>query len=97
MSKIYHKLFYHVIWRTYLSKPDISPEIEKVLFPFLEDKAKKFRCYIFGVNGVEDHVHAAISILPSLAVSDIIGKLKGSSSYFLNRELRITEDFSWQD
>jgi len=97
MSKIYHKLFYHVLWRTYLSKPDISPEIEKVLFPFLEDKAKKFRCYIFGVNGVEDHVHAAISILPSLAVSDIIGKLKGSSSYFLNRELRITEDFSWQD
>ena len=97
MSQIYHKLFYHVVWRTYLSRPEISPQIEKVLYPFLENKAKRFRCHIFGVNGVEDHVHAAISIPPAVAVSDAIGKLKGSSSYFLNKELQITEDFSWQD
>ena len=96
MSQVYHRLFYHIIWRTYLSRPDITPEIEKVLYPFLMDKAKRYHCSIHGVNAVEDHIHMAISIPPSIAVSDAIGKLKGSSSHFLNRELQITQDFSWQ-
>jgi hypothetical protein len=30
-------------------------------------------------------------------ISDIIGKLKGGGSYFLNKELQITKDFHWQD
>lgn len=97
MGQTYHKLYYHAIWRTYRSEPSITPDIEKVLFPFLKNKAKRFKCYIFEVNGTKDHVHVAMSIPPTVAVSDILGKLKGSSSYFLNKELQITDDFSWQD
>jgi putative transposase len=96
MSQVYHRLFYHVIWRTFLSRPDITTETEKVLYPFLIEKAKGYHCYAHGANGVEDHVHLAISIPPSIAVSDVIGKLKGSSSHFLNRQLQITQGFSWQ-
>jgi putative transposase len=38
-----------------------------------------------------------IHIPPAESISDIIGKIKGSSSYFLNKELQITKNFSWQD
>ena len=96
MSQVYARLFYHVVWRTYLSRPDITPRIERFLFPFMKNKAKRFHCFIYEVNGTEDHVHLAIAIPPSVAVSDIIGRIKGSSSYFLNNELQITTDFSWQ-
>jgi len=97
MGKVYYKLFYHAVWSTHLREPLITPEIEKVLYPFIENKAKRFHCFIHGINGVEDHTHVAISIPPAESVSDIIGKLKGSSSYFLNMELQITQNFSWQD
>lgn len=97
MGQIYHRLYYHLIWRTYLSQPIITTEIEKVLYPFLKNKAKRFKCHICEANGMEDHVHVAMMMPPSVAVSDIIGKLKGSSSYFLNREIQITTNFSWQD
>jgi putative transposase len=97
MGQVYYKLFYHAVWRTKHSSPVITPAIEKVLFPFLENKAKRFGCYIHGINGTEDHIHAAMTIPPSESVSDIVGKLKGSSSYFLNKELQITKDFHWQD
>ena len=97
MSKVYHRLFYHAIWATRLREPLITPAIEKVLFPFMNNKAKRFDCIPHGIGGVENHVHIAITIPPAESVSDIIGKLKGSSSYFLNKELQITENFSWQD
>jgi len=53
-----------------------------VLFPFLENKAKRFGCYIHGINGTEDHIHAAMTIPPSESVSDIVGKLKGAVHIF---------------
>ncbi len=97
MGQVYYKLFYHVIWRTKYNLPIITTAIENVLYPFIENKAKRFDCFIHGINGTEDHVHAVITIPPADSVSDIIGKLKGSSSYFLNKELQITKDFHWQD
>ncbi len=97
MGKIFHKLFYHVIWTTHRREPLVSDEIEKVLYPFLENKAKRFRSSIYGIGGFADHIHVAICIPPAESVSDIGGKLKGSSSYFLNKELQLTKYFSWQD
>jgi REP element-mobilizing transposase RayT len=97
MGQVFYKLFYHVIWGTKYKGRTITPEVELVLFPFLRNKAKRFRSYIYAINGTEDHIHAAISLPPSVALSDIVGKLKGSSSYFLNMELQVTHGFSWQD
>jgi len=96
MSKIYYKLFYHIVWSTHLHYPEITEEVEKYLYPFLENKSKRFGCSLIAVGGTQDHIHLAIIIPPSESVADIIGKLKGSSTYFLNKELNITKDFSWQ-
>ncbi len=97
MPKAYYRLFYHAIWATPRREPLIIPAIEKVLYPFLENKAKRFDCILHGIGGIEDHIHIAITIPPAESVSDIIGKLKGSSTYFLNKELQVTESFAWQD
>ncbi|MGA2624516.1 MAG: IS200/IS605 family transposase [Bacteroidota bacterium] len=97
MSQIYHQLFYHVVWATKYRRAMISEEVERVLFPYLENKAKRFHCVLHGINGIGNHVHVAMSIPPSVSISEIVGKLKGSSSYFLNKELQITEHFDWQD
>ncbi len=97
MGQVFYKIFYHVAWTTDLRHPMISPKIEEVLYPFLENKAKRFKSFISGIGGTENHIHLAITIPPSESVSDIIGKLKGSSSYFLNKELQITKNFGWQD
>ena len=97
MSKPYHQLYVHCVWSTHHSRIRITPEIQEVLYPFLENKAKKFKCTILCMGGIEDHIHIALRLCPARAVSDIVGKLKGSSTYFLNKELQITTDFDWQD
>lgn len=97
MGEIFYKLYYHAVWSTHLRRPIITDEIEKCLFPYFANKAKRFDCRILACNGTNDHVHMAIQIPPAESVSGIIGKLKGSSSYFLNKEIQITNDFYWQD
>ena len=36
MGKAWYRLFYHVTWSTYRREPIITPEIETVLYPYLE-------------------------------------------------------------
>ena len=37
-------------------------------------------------GGEDDHVHLMISCHPKFAISNLVGKLKGKSSYFLRKE-----------
>ena len=97
MSKVYHKLFVHCVWEPYLRQPLITPKIKAILKTFFENKALRFGCRVHAVGGIENHIHVVLQLSPARSVSDIVGKLKGSSTYFLNNELGITKDFYWQD
>jgi putative transposase len=97
MGQVYYKLYYHVVWSTVHREPLITPSLEPVLYAFLEGKAKQNQCFIHAVNGTEDHIHIVITIPPSRSISEMIGKLKGSSSYHLNNVLGISTSFQWQD
>jgi len=38
------------------------------------------------VGGTENHIHLAVSVPPTLLISEWIGKVKGASSYYTNKE-----------
>jgi putative transposase len=42
--------------------------------------------WIKNTNGEDDHVHLLVSYPPKLAISNLVGKLKGKSTYFLRKE-----------
>jgi len=41
---------------------------------------------ILEFGGQDDHVHLMVNCHPKLAISNLVGKLKGKSSYFLRQE-----------
>ncbi len=41
---------------------------------------------LIAFGGEDDHVHLMVCCPPKLAVSNLVGKLKGKSSYFLRQE-----------
>ena len=43
-------------------------------------------CELLEFGGEDDHVHLMLSVNPKIAVSRLVGKLKGKSSYFLQTE-----------
>ena len=41
--------------------------------------------YFHDVGGTENHVHTALSVPPTLLISEFIGRLKGGSSHEVNQ------------
>ena len=43
--------------------------------------------YIHEIGGIETHVHLAISIAPTILISEFVGQLKGASAHEANQKL----------
>lgn len=48
------------------------------------------------INGMPDHVHVFFGMRPTQALSDLMKKLKGESSTWINRKGLTKGRFSWQ-
>ncbi len=48
------------------------------------------------INGVEDHVHALLSLNPSTKQCDIVRHMKANSSKFVNENKLTRHKFEWQ-
>ena len=52
---------------------------------------------VHAIGGTEDHIHLVVSIPPKLAVAELVGSVKGSSTHYLNHDLAETlSQFAWQ-
>lgn len=87
MSEAVHsEINFHITWHTKSNLPLIKSEIETKLYSFLKNKILETpNVYFHAVGGIENHIHLAVSAPPDLLISDWIGKLKGSSSYYINK------------
>ena len=75
----YWRLFYHLIWATRGREPLITPQLEPIVHRQLRQIAQHHGIGVYAVGGIENHVHVAVLIPPSLAVSAAIKRIKGSS------------------
>ncbi len=89
--------YYHLVWATKNRENLITAELEKELYGYIVSKADEIGVIIYAINGWYDHSHLVSAIPPKLAVADAVKRLKGASSFFVNRVLKPEgERFSWQ-
>ena len=83
----YSEIFLHFTWHTKLSRPLLSSnEIEAMTYRALGEKAAALGdMIVHGIGGTATHVHLAISIEPTVTISEMVGALKGYSSHEVNR------------
>lgn len=62
----------------------IVPEIEQAVYRSIRGKLESLGARVFAIGGVEDHVHVAFSGPPTVAISDLVGEVKGASSHHVN-------------
>ncbi len=92
------RLYYHVTWSTYRREPIVHGEAADIIEAAIRTKLKELGCIHHGIKVMPDHVHLAISISPSRAVSDVVKDVKGVSSYLVKKRLPELRDaeFRWQ-
>jgi len=74
----------------------IVPQIAKAVYSAIWDKAESLQAKVFGIGGIEDHVHLAISLPPTVALADFIAGVKGASAYHINHVPGGEHRIQWQ-
>jgi putative transposase len=90
------RLYVHLVWATWDRLPLLDPALRDRVYRCIIAEAGALRCPVGAIGGIEDHVHVLVRCAPSVAVSDLVKQVKGTSSRLVQREVRSGEYFRWQ-
>ena len=99
MSRNYYsEINLHIVWHTRESLPLLVPHVEAETHHYL--KGRLFNTphvYCHEIGGTDNHVHLVGRVAPTVLISDLIGKLKGSSSHEMNQKFgELRKVLEWQ-
>lgn len=89
-------LFVHLVWSTWDRLPLITSVIERPLYRQMEATAIKEGCKVVAINGTLDHTHILLSFPATISIAVLVQRIKGSSSRFVDQDLRPDLPFKWQ-
>ena len=94
---IYSEIHLHITWHTKNSTPTITESIEPRLHRCLQGRILQAPgVLLHAIGGTDDHIHIAVTVPPSLLVSDWIGELKGASAHYINHTVANRKILEWQ-
>jgi putative transposase len=99
MSRNYYsEINLHLVWHTKNSLPLLKSQVEPLAHRFLKKRIIETPgAFVHEIGGTETHVHIAVSIPPTLTISEFIGQLKGGSSHDVNQAMgRGHKVLEWQ-
>jgi putative transposase len=100
MSRNYYaEINLHIVWHTKGSLPLLTPDVERFTHHYIRGRLiNTAGVFIHEIGGTENHVHVVISVAPTVLISELIGRVKGSSSHEANRQFpRGRRVLEWQD
>ncbi|MGY6559265.1 MAG: IS200/IS605 family transposase [Nitritalea sp.] len=97
MASTYTSIHYHIIWTTYQRKPVLKKEGRKDFFNYLYGILKNKNCHVHRINGVEDHLHMAISLHPSISLANLIKDMKLASNQMIKAQDLFDGFEGWQE
>ncbi|HSK78827.1 MAG TPA: IS200/IS605 family transposase [Thermoanaerobaculia bacterium] len=95
MARTYTKLIYHLVFSTKERIPLIASEIRDRLYEYLGGVIRGEKGSLMEIGGMPDHVHILARFGAAIAVSEMLKRIKGSSSHWLSQETGTW--FAWQN
>ena len=97
MYRVFNRVHVHFVWATWDRLPLLIDEsVRRAVHACIAAKCKELCCEPLAVGGIEDHVHLLADLYQTVAMSDLIGDVKGASSHMANREHRVVPKLRWQ-
>ena len=96
MSSTLTNLVYHVVFSTKKRQKLITQDVSQQLYPYIGGIIRAEKGKLFKIGGISDHIHLLARFHPSISVSDMLRRIKGNSSKWLNEKQLIAAKFGWQ-
>jgi putative transposase len=97
MANTYTQIYIHVVFavqgRQNLIGPEHKDELQKYITGIVSGKDQK----LIAINNMPDHFHLLIGLKPTMALSELVGEIKSSSSGFINKRRWFPGKFQWQE
>ena len=94
MSQSFIKLTYHIVFATKNRAPVLNKEIRPRLYEYCGGITRNLKGVLIEIGGIEDHLHALVSLSANIKLAEFVQKLKANSSRWLNENY--FSDFVWQ-
>jgi putative transposase len=94
---VYSEINLHITWHTKHNVPVLSDLIADRLYRYMHRRIVTAGAIVHAIGGIEDHIHAAVTIPPTLPISEWVGDLKGASAHYINREIANRKLLAWQN
>jgi REP element-mobilizing transposase RayT len=95
MSQSLSKLYVHLVFSTKGREPWLRREWRDECHAWIAGALNGLDCPSVRTGGVEDHVHCLFVLFKNIALKDLVGRLKSSSSRWIKDRFRIG-GFAWQ-
>ena len=91
------QILYHIVFSTKNRDRTLSKEKRKPLFEYIWGILNKKNCHLYRMNGIEDHIHIATSVHPTVNLSSLVKDIKLASSAYINDNNLFRNFSGWQD
>ena len=92
----YTQIFWQLVYSTKDRNPVLLQENRPKLFRYIGGILRNKDCFLYQINGIEDHIHIFTHIHPSIAVADIVKDIKQATNKYIKKS-EIFPDFTdWQ-
>lgn len=81
-----YKNYIHLVFVTKYRRNVFTLAMLNRLQQIFDETCKQMDCTLLEFGGEQDHTHIMVVVHPKIAVANLVGKLKGKSSYLLRRE-----------
>ncbi len=74
----------------------MDDSIRPRVFAYMAEVGRQTGCEVYRVGGMPDHVHIAVQLPRTLTVSELVKKLKTTSSVWIKQYGENHDKFAWQ-
>jgi REP element-mobilizing transposase RayT len=89
-------VYIHLIFSTKNREGLITPGVEPELHAFLVGSLRDLGCPSLRVNGTADHVHCLFVLARTVAICDVVERVKRASSRWIKTKGPMFRGFAWQ-
>ena len=85
----HHAVFscqYHIVWATKYRRSVLTPSMQQDIKEWIKEKEGEYGYEVLEVEVLQDHVHLLAAIPPALAVTKVVGRIKGYTSFELKKK-----------
>ena len=91
----YRQILYHLIFRTKNGRKTLDPRNSRELYAYLMGIIRNKNCFLYRINGMEDHLHILCDLHPVIALADYMRDIKTSSSIWIKESGKFYEFQGW--